>query len=102
MFPVFSLLLFIGIHLDFSPPAGKMSFEVKEGAGNLEVCLVLANTGSYDTSATLTTPVTVSLSTYVLEANSTSYAPGQFVWTVYFLHLENLEECLSCLCDKSI
>ena len=63
------------IHVDFSPPPGKLTYEVIESAGSLQVCLVLANVGSYDVNATLDIPVSVHLSTLTQE-NTTMYDPG--------------------------
>lgn len=40
-----------------------MEYKVAEAEGNLKVCLVLANVGSYNPNSTLTTPVSVNLST---------------------------------------
>ena len=53
------------IHIDFSPPIGELEYVVSEGDGDLEVCLTLANVGSYTSGMTLTTEVTVQLSTTV-------------------------------------
>lgn len=50
-------------------------YEVLEGASSLEVCLVLANTGSYDVNHTLATSVSVHLST--VQRNNTSYEMGK-------------------------
>ena len=61
--------------MDFSPPPGKLVYEVLEGAGSLEVCVVLANTGSYDANHTLTTSVSVHVST--IQRNKTAYEMGE-------------------------
>lgn len=66
--------LITAIHVDFSLPAGNMGYKVQEAGSNLEVCLVLANVGSYSLNATLTTPVSVHLST--LQTNNTLYEQG--------------------------
>lgn len=64
------------IHVDFSLPAGEMAYKVAEAGSSLEVCLVLANVGSYSLNATLTTPVSVHLST--LQINNTLYEQGYY------------------------
>lgn len=68
---------FSGIHLDFSPPTGKVKYEVLENAGSLEVCLTLANVGSYDSTVNLDTPVTVKLTAIETATKATTYPPGQ-------------------------
>ena len=74
----FNGLVFVStaIHVDFSPPTGKLVYEVVEGAGSLEVCLVLANVGSFNKNSTLNTPVTVHLTT--IQTDQTLYKPGEF------------------------
>ena len=66
--------------MDFSPPLGKVAYEVVESAGSLEVCLVLANVGSYDVTSTLNTPVSVQLSTVPL--NSIIHEQGKGIYTL--------------------
>lgn len=63
--------------MDFSPPPGQLIYEVIEGAGDLEVCLVLANVGSYDINASLETPVSVHITTTQSEINHTMHEPGK-------------------------
>lgn len=69
-----SLIYYAAIHVDFSLPPGKLTYEVVESAGNLEVCLELANVGSYNRNSTLNTPVSVHLST--IQIDHTMYEQG--------------------------
>ena len=80
------------IHVDFSPPTGKLVYEVVEGAGSLEVCLVLANVGSFNKNSTLNTPVTVHLST--IQTAQTLYKPGEFDSSIWL--------CICSKCSASI
>ena len=47
--------------MEFATEPGKTTFEGSESEGFAEVCLRLANVGSYDPDATLTEDVTVNL-----------------------------------------
>ena len=57
----YHLLLPAAIHLEFGIPAGKTEFSGSEEEGVAEVCLRLANVGSYDPDATLEVEATANL-----------------------------------------
>ena len=71
---------YTAIHIDFSPPIGSRTYQVVESAGYLNVCLFLANVGSYDHTATLPVPVTVKLST---KQTKTTFLPPGKVYNKY-------------------
>ena len=67
---------FSAIHVDFALPPGKLAYEVLESDSSMEVCLVLANVGSFDLTSSLDIPVFVHLST--VPTGHTFYEQGQY------------------------
>ena len=80
LIPHRNFLLCAAVHVDFLLPPGKLTYEVAEGEGSLEVCLVLANIGSYGLDQTLNTSVIVHLST--IQTDNTTHEVGQY-FTIY-------------------
>ena len=60
--------------MDFALVPGKLVYEVLESESNLQVCLVLANVGSFDLTSSLNVSVFVHLST--VHAGHTLYEQG--------------------------
>ena len=62
------------IHMDFALPPGKLVYEVLESESDLQVCLILANVGSFDPSSSLNVSVLVHLST--IQTGQSLYEQG--------------------------
>ena len=75
---IISTLTIAAVHVDFTLPAGRKTYQVGENKRRLEVCLTLANVGSYSTDHSLAESVTVKLATSsrLAAKRATTHAAG--------------------------